>query len=640
MLGLPTRMVIAERVRDRLIHGGGADGKVVADNPQWFMLGALGPALGDFVPHEPAKGFGAPGRTPYYAAWKAVLEIAVGDPTKTPPVPGAVPTLRTLLSTLSLLIALVREHNFDGVVSLRDSGALDAVNRANQDLATILQNFSQPDYLRQIGDSIGKLSQPRIDNPLSHTPPNTWTGRDYLHWKATGEFASRLLRDARAAGDNRFVAYALGWQVAFASMVCGSDFLAAIVGSVYRTHWWRTRWIGNFVDAWIWGFYRRGDAGPEAYDDWPSLCNAGLHKWIQLDDSLDPETIATDVVTETPLPDVLPAEFTDYWLGAWRDVYSPHDPTVAADPLFTSDRLQVSYLMTWLVLWFQTSGDVIGCNPDPGPPPDACGDNPQPPDWDDPTKINPATNQPFTPPTPNAHHDPDVGEIVCGVILALLGAAETFLGGIPGGLYGVAAGIDLIVDGEQQLNWDELECQLYWITVYVFNGLSALHKLTELGGFQQPYAAELAAASETISFGGVNFSFQFVTAAEKNCRSRALRGPLQIWNGALLDWAAAPTATPIEDPAQFLWAAEWWPSAIVDDEGINPISASIAAPPAAFDAGVQESFGPAVQNALRLIADPPAAIPNWNLDGDRGHGWLTWELHAPYSVPVNAFVEN
>jgi hypothetical protein len=424
-------------------------------------------------------------------------------------------------------------------------------------------------------------------------------------------------------------------------MVCGSDFVASIVGSVYRTHWWRTRWIANFVDTWVWGFYDKGDAGPEAYDNWPSLCNAKLHQWIQLDDSLNAETIATAIVTDDPAnppPDVLPSEFTDYWIGAWNAVYGPHDPTVAVAPLFTADRLQVAYVMTWLVLWFQTSGDVIGCNPAPGAPPDACGSNPQPPDWDDPTKNNPATGQPFTPPTPNAHHDPNVGEIICGILLALVGVVTTLLGGGIVGVGELAGGIDLIVDGEKQLNWDELECQLYWISVFVFNGLSALHKLTVLGGFQQPYASDLAAATETISFDGL--SFQFVTAAEQNCHSQGLRGPLQVWNGTLLDWAAAPTTTPAEDPIQFLWSGEWWPSAVIDDEQANPVSASIVAAPATFDTGVQESFGPAIPNAIQLISAPPDSLPNWNLDGDRGHGWLTWELQAPYAVPVAAFPES
>ncbi|MGZ4766354.1 MAG: hypothetical protein ACXV6M_11920 [Ilumatobacteraceae bacterium] len=638
MIGLAARLVIAEKALDRLSAANAPDAAIVKAQRQWFMLGALGPALGDFVPHEPPAGFGAPGRSPYYSAWKSVLQIAVGDPSQNPPLPGAVPTLRTLLQTLTQLTQLVQAHDFDGVVALRDSGALDAVQTANTNLALILQDFANPANLQQVGNSIGSGSRPRIDNPMSQAPPNSWTGRDYLHWKQTGEFAARLLHDARASHDDRFIAYALGWQVAFASLVCGSDFLASIVGSVYRTHWWRTRWIANFVDAWVWGFYRRGAAADDDYDLWPSLCNARLHEWVQLDATMDPEAIAADVVADTNIPAILPSPFTDYWINAWRAVYGPHDPSVATVPLFTADRLQVAYAMTWLILWFQTSGDVIGCNPDPGAPPSACGSDPQPPDWDDPTRNNPMTNQPFTPPTPDAHQDPDVGEVVCGVILGLLGLVATAFGGGAVGIPAIAGGIALAIDGEKQLNWDELECQLYWLSVYVFNGLGALHKLTVLGGFQPPYAPELAAVNEKVSFNGL--SFTFVTAAEQTCRSTGSSGPRQVWNGNLLDWVAAPTTTPAEDPVQHLWSGEMWPSAIVDDEQANPVSAAVVSQPGAFDAGVEASFGPAVPNAMRLMTDPPDVLPNWNLDGDRGHGWLTWELHAPYSVPVNAFPES
>jgi len=639
MIGVPTRLVIAERVLERLEADNAAEAAVIAKNKPWFMLGAVGPALGDFVPSEPPAGFGAPGRTPYYGAWKTIFTIAVGDPSMTPPLPGVVPTLRTLIDVLQRLTQLVQAHDFDGVVALRDSGALDSVDMANQDLATILQTFSQVSNLAQIGNAIGPLSSPRINDPLNQVSPSRWTGRDYLHWKRTGDFAERLLSDAEGSGDDRFKAYALGWQVAFASLLCGSGFVTSIVGSTYRTHWWRTRWIANFIDTWTWGFYRRGAAAADAYGSWPSLCDARLHRSIQLQDGLDAEAIARDVVTDSPLPAVLPGDFVDYWIGAWTSTYSPHDPTAApgAQPLFTDDRLQAAYVMTWLALWFQTSGDVIGCNPAPGAPPDACGDDPQPPNWDDPTQNNPDTGQPFTPPHPNAHHDPDVGEVVCGVILGLLGLALTAFGGGAIGVPLIAGGIGLAIDGERQLNWDELECQLYWLSVYVFNGLGALHKLTVLGGFQQPYAHELGAAQETISFNGLSFSF--TTAARRNCFSRPARGPLQLWNGAVLDWVAVPSSG-IENPAQLLWSGEWWPSAIVDDDAANPIQVSLLNAPPAFDAGVDGSFGPAVPNAVRLIVDPPGAIPNWNLDGDRGRGWLGWELHAPYSVPVQAFPES
>ncbi len=78
-----------------------------------------------------------------------------------------------------------------------------------------------------------------------------------------------------------------------------------------------------------------------------------------------------------------------------------------------------------------------------------------------------------------------------------------------------------------------------------------------------------------------------------------------------------------------LYSEGWWPSAFVDDSTTNPPVASITAAPPSYDAGTS-SFGPAFQAAVGIIQQEPASLPNWNLDGDRGLGWLTWQLTAKY----------
>jgi hypothetical protein len=60
MLGLPMRLVIADRVRERLVREEAPDAHVVTQQRVWYMLGALELALGDFVAHERPVGFGAP----------------------------------------------------------------------------------------------------------------------------------------------------------------------------------------------------------------------------------------------------------------------------------------------------------------------------------------------------------------------------------------------------------------------------------------------------------------------------------------------------------------------------------------------------------------------------------------------------
>ena len=388
--------------------------------------------------------------------------------------------------------------------------------------------------LLEVGEKIAV--PPVIDNVQHHSPPNLWSGRDYLHWKRTGDFAARLLTDAEHSGDDRFLAYALGWQVAFASLLSGSGFVALIVGSVYRTHWWRTRWIANFVDTWCWGFYQRDPAtAADAYGSWPSLCRSGLHRAIEVAEGLDPETVARAVVAEEALPTALPEEFTDYWVRAWQGAYGPGDLTVnGPQALFTADRLQAAYLMTWLVLWFQTSGDMIGCNPVPGAPPAACGSSPTPPNWVDPTVTNPVTGDRSGPEGPHPNLDPDVDEIICGLLLALAGIIATALGAAAIGAAAIKKGIEDAIDGIAQLNWDELECQLHLARrLHVQqprraaqNGRPRRLPASLRGRTRRP-AADLV---------GGRHPTAFITTAALNCLSHGLRA------AAALEWC---TASPI-----------------------------------------------------------------------------------------------
>ena len=100
------------------------------------MLGALGPALGDFVPHESPEGSPTvQGRTQYYGIWKQMLRVAVGDPSAAPPLPGLAPALRTLQAVLQQVTELVAARDLVGLGELYLSGGLDQITSANEDLA-------------------------------------------------------------------------------------------------------------------------------------------------------------------------------------------------------------------------------------------------------------------------------------------------------------------------------------------------------------------------------------------------------------------------------------------------------------------------------------------------------------------------
>ena len=648
MAGLATRILVAQRVLAALQSTDPALYATLNDptNNKWYFFVALGPAIGDFVPSTSA-GLGAPPINPYFLIWQHVLSIAVGNTTTTPPIPGLAPTLQTLTGAVDKLSSLVAAHDFSGMEAFKNSGQLDTINKASADLTTILHFFTQPANLVPITNLICS-SSPKINNTSQLVPATFWAGRDWLHWKHTGDFAEALYTAARAQSDDRYLAYAVGWQVAFATLVCSSGFMNSVVGTSYRTYWWRHRWMDLVVDAWVWGYYgadaEMGDIGvpKPPYNDWTPLCAAKLHDLIDLTNGADPLTVAQAVVAGQSLPDLpdIDAFATNFWLPAWSAANG--NPTGSP---FTAPGLLTGYYLLWLVLWFQTSGDVVGCNSPPSPtPPSTCGSNPTPPDWIDPTKTNPATGQPFLPQEPTPKHDPNAGEIICGAILGILGLASEFFGGGIIGAGAIAGGVALIVDGEEQLNWDELDCQLYWLKVYLFNGLEALHKLVVLAGFQHPYPVDLGESQGPLTFSIADLEYPVFGDL---CRSMPVEAMLTPWNcnlidppapgsnASALDWTRRPTWG-AESPAAFVWGWRlWWPDSFVDNkQGRNPGGTDITVAPASFNTGVQAPFPASVNVAVGLITAPPAALPNWNLDNDRGLGWLTWDLSAPYN-PTN-----
>lgn len=634
MAGLATRLLCARRVAAELMASNSPAAAIIKNHESFYYLGALGPAIGDFVPSEKPQGFGSLARTPYLTLWIRILEIAVGNDAKG--LPGVVPTLRGFQDVLSAVQNAVDHKSVGELKDIKDSGDLDKIDGLSTDLGTILTYFSDLSRLVELGQLMGMASRPVIDDPNNLIPEALWTGRDWLSWKGTGEFASALM-DAATNDSHR--AYALGWQVSYATLLSTSSYVTSAVGSVYRTHWWRHRWVSNFIDAWVWGFYDadgrpRGAPVAGPFAPWRSLCNGKLHSWIDMTNGgWDYEAVARAMAAEQTLPEMLPADFAGFWMDAFTQAYGTVTPQ-----LFSEARLQQAYAALGTVLWFQTSGSVIGCNPIPGGPPDSCGASAAPPEWVDPTVTNPATGAPFQPPVPEAESDPDIAKIISGIILALLGIAAIIFGGYLVGAAALAGGIALIVDGAMQPDWDKLNCDLYWLSVYLHNGLETLHRLTVFGGVQHPYSRDLDVDQLMLAFNGSQLPF---TSGPAVIRSRGIDSLRQPWGGVVSTWGSYPT-DPTETPVFRVlpFGAGLWPNLAFDDIGVNPQVADLRLAPDPWPVGsTKGSFGPGVQNALRVINQPVGTLPNWNLDGDRGLGWLTWTLKAPYSVPVDAIPE-
>jgi hypothetical protein len=646
MAGIPTKFVIADRVFDavRAVAGPFAD---FLDDPQsrpYAYLGAIGSALGDFLPARPEPM--APPTTPYFQAWLPVLRLLAGSPAAggTPATNGIYQDLKTLRDTLAKLDQVVKDKSKFGLLGIKDElealpGVVNAIQTQMRTVGTLRATIASAITSGGPRDKVA--------------PASGWFPRDTLQWSHTGRFLQALRKRADDSGDKRLKAFALGAVVGYGADLCGNPFINSVVGAPYRNHWWRRRWISNFVDTWVWGFYGKGGAATVSvpangvpnplYTNWPNVCEAKLHERITLP-GISPDPVLLSIRTAAPLPAVLPQAFLDFWLGAYGDAYGPPPPTSGID----AAGLQSAYALTWLTLWFQTSSEVIPCIPaDRVNPPDDCGERP---DWvaADGSVVIGGTLQ--SPPQPEKATKPSTAEEVSGIILAILGALEILEGLLVGGLL-VIIGAILIVDAETDPDWEKLRCHVGWVKVFLFYVTDAMHGLLKWASFAFPYTLELAHNETLRQQDGTRiepFDSALVTVQSPGPNERY---PAGKWIPTAPNWQNFPTEGP-EQPGEFSYPGSLpWPFSFVDGRRFtSPTTAPTQVNPRFTVAGASvplvrdrnewsarrgrlnvfnataTPIGNAVDICLDLIFAKPGDYLDWDLDGDPGIGYPTWLL--------------
>lgn len=489
---------------------------------------------------------------------------------------------------------------------------------------------------------------------------------EFLRWHRAGDFASNLTSRAQTPAQK---AFAEGWTCHYAASVAGEPFVNNIVGGPYRTHWWRNMLVGNFVDAWIFGFLgtpatMSGDTPTPAYGSWRSICDAKLHEDFNLAGSLKVpapsvgvpaavNALVTGNITAA-LP-VLPAELveiSDLFQEALTATYSPAELALigaSSQPevgvTFTPTALlPAAFTGAFAVYWFLTSGTGVFANNTLAPPPSvACGSTP--------------------PAFVSSGGTPSVGSIInpagaaCAVIMAILALLALVTGDLPGALAALAAAAAAPV-----INWGTLGCDLWWITKGVLEGANALRDSLVFAGLAYP---------PPILLGGTDVAGNVVPATDLTpdpnlsqstptptgntppttgvplTRSNALLGEESYPAGldtsvqglADLDFLSfptprAPASVPTETPAT--------PDLIPGSEYASSVfTAPLANGGVLGGGGTYPSsllqLGGSVANAKQALGGP-LPLPNYNLDGDRGYGWLGWHPKAgsdPSTPPVD-----
>jgi hypothetical protein len=643
MTGIPTRFKILEATLQHFRDNPIPDVDIVAlveNNLQFAYLGAVGPAIADYFPPDPAM----PSQNPYFNIWKEVFAVMGGD--------GA-----SFLGLLKLEEMMDRALvGLDSVAKAEDPGALKMMASDIDDLKQAAAGFAGvAGRITTLADNLQPLMTDVARPPIEAAPaatPKAWRAREFLYWKKSGSFLRAVIDHAQKEMDTdksaQWFTYAFGYLACYAAEVCGSPFVNSIVGGPYRTQWWRHRWINNYVDAWVWGFYGAaatmppsGDTPSPPYDDprWTDLCSAKLHDTSHLQlQTMD----QLDVMSRLRVGDAFlpffkpPSTFSQDWFNIFQGVYG----TSNAPANITPSAVDSGCTMLWLILWLQTGGNRFACPPPaPEAPKDDCGSIPS---W----VTSGVPGDPgggSGPPGPQIEQETTSGSSVCGVIEAILGVVLLFT---PAWALGVAAIIDSVSGAEdgQPDAWKKLRCDLFWYRTYLHNLRLALNDAVILAGLQYPHPRV---------FKGVDT----IDSAPRVTKSMEGHYPAALWGGDT-KWTDRPVAG-FETPATTAYrTAGRYPDFFVD-AAANPLTKGDVKTAGAWPArlempgGSPVEFGNAVENAADLVQYLVAAgvlagkkvppFPDWNLDADRGLAWLTWQFLAgasALSMPVAIMPES
>ncbi len=453
---------------------------------------------------------------------------------------------------------------------------------------------------------------------------------EFLRWHLTDKFAQQLVSTASTDGQK---AYAYGHLCHVAASVTAKPFINNIVGGPYRTHWWRNRWVSNYVDAWTYGRYQtpatmggpNGDTPTPAYSSWSSIRTANLQEQFNVAGFTTPANALPDALNAVAtgqlgtLPGAFPADLATYVNQAVQNAY----PAMLIPAGLTMDAVSEAFAGLYAVVWFMTSGFGPMTPFDLGSAPSSCTTAPG---W---------VTSGGSPPSPQ-QSGPSTAATVCGVVLAILALVLFIFQQWALGAAAVAGAIAAFASGGG-IDWDQLACNLYWLRKSLLDGGNAIVDALVKSGLAYPAPAQLGIGSgdQPAVDNGPNGGMPLT----KSNPSGSLWAPAMAFPHQLdtsvsgfadLDFGKFPTSDP-ETPQTMNFPLDpGYADQVVDGAGLQNggmLNGNTFPSANLF-------FGDALSNAQQLIAAQASKLPSYNLDADRGYGWLTW------GPPVNTFPGN
>jgi hypothetical protein len=453
---------------------------------------------------------------------------------------------------------------------------------------------------------------PLIPKIQHGAPEDQWTWRDFLRYRRTGRFASTLW--SLTGSDADLKRYVLGYVSHIATDVVGQPFVNAINGGPRRAHLLRNQLVTNWIDAWSRKHY--GDLqgiksclklGSNDHYSAEAVSGSYYHRLVEFEDRRLPDKLQEMLAT------ALNATYSDIL----------HPEMLSGADIDTAYRL-------WLA-WFRRATTFGSAQkPIPVDPPGVAAN----------TLFNDYVSG--FPPYPGGGGPP--GPVFGnGAILFKLFDFVIWLVDV------LAYTMDWTVDNAgailtlpQQEPLAMAKWLLYQIRKAVYEVYDNLRFILVLGGYLFPEPQDL----DRHPWGSALLSPQFAHLTGGPPADFMLYPRSQVVHALLgtpahhLTYPSTPQELQHAEPAPKP-CLDKFPNWFISDEQLpqplplstteqllNDSKAPYGGPQATHtvDQNTWQAaqLGSALDFAAHLAANRITALPNYNLDGDRGYGWKTW----------------
>ena len=605
-------------------------GNILTGNTKYGHLGALGPDLLKYVPANSAlldkldtQGING----------LSLTDLATMA--QTPVMVGYGMLFRKVVLKLWPAVADISKF-LDDMSTIANAEDTDALKGKKADLDALGPRFDSLQSLGVDGKALLEVLaivvglRPPIQGAVQPWKPDKQRPYEFARWHKTGDLCRNLL--AGAGADDELKAYAYGFMSHVASSVTSTPFVNSITGGPYRSHWWRTRLVDNHVDTWTFGRYKTpgvtfpsvDDPNPP-YDGWRDICEGNLQKEFEVVplDGWD----AVNLVSkgDSAFPDVLPKKLKDLLANSYATSYAG----IAQPAGFTQQAFNNAYVGAYAIVWFMTNGVGPLCVKPPGPPPTTCT---TPPTW---------VTGGGTPPPPSSGSSGSGGRTGSSVALAILALLFFLSGNWAGGAAALAGAIAVAASGGS-VDWAKLRCDIYWLQFLLWKAQNAVRQGLVTGTLAYPLARELGVPGPDGHIIPVGDST--TPTPIPLCKSQRSDTYPRIMDASV----PPPPETGLPDfnflkfpnvAVETKNALGWpygvkYPDFAVEGIGLDNGGILTNGTYPSQDRGM----GDAVANAVDVMQKDAKGLSNYNIDGDRGYGWKTWNpklLTKPKDPPVS-----